>query len=177
MLVHTQEFPIVGAADVRVVRPRIAAALVAAIALAAGMLAALAVRDASVPTTDTRATPRVAAPAAGAFVSVDRRLSHHGRYRAAVVEMPAPAVGVPQAWTVRLTRRDHRRASRAAVTVRAWMPETGLESPVRATVRRGRDGRYRVAPIVLAWPGWWNVALVVDGAAGVDSVAFNVVVP
>jgi hypothetical protein len=57
------------------------------------------------------------------------------------------------------------------------MPETQERSPIRPTARYIGHGNYRLDSLCFSRPGWWNVALVVDGRAGVDSVAFNVVLP
>ena len=114
---------------------------------------------------------------AGIVASVGRRPSHGGRYHAEVVSASPFAVGVRQSWTVRLARRDERRASLARLTIRPWSPETGEDSPISASARAVGGGRYRIDDIYFPHPGWWNVALVIDGAAGTDSVAFNVILP
>ena len=88
-----------------------------------------------------------------------------------------PAVSVPQTWTERVTRRNHRRVGHPGVAARVWMPESGAHSPVRPAVRSGAAGRYDVESIVLSESGGWNVALVVEGPACVDSLPFYVVLP
>lgn len=52
------------------------------------------------------------------------------------------------------------------------MPETGEHGP-SITARYVGHGNYRVDGLVLSRPGWWNVALVIDSRAGIDSVAFK----
>jgi hypothetical protein len=52
-----------------------------------------------------------------------------------------------------------------------------VRSPVVPTVRYVGGGDYRIDNVVFAKAGWWNVALVIDGKRGADSLAFNVVVP
>ena len=91
--------------------------------------------------------------------------------------MTAPVVGEPQRWTVRLTRRDHRRLAGAHIAAEAWMPETGARSPLRPRVSYVGGGRYAIDGVYLSRPGWWNLALVIEGRAGIDSVAFNTVLP
>lgn len=118
-----------------------------------------------------------AADAAGIVASVGHRASHGGRYHAEIVSATPFAVGVRQSWTVRLTRRGQRRVPGARLTVRHWAPETGEISPIAPSVRYVGDGRYHIDDIYFPHPGWWNVALVIDGAAGTDSVAFNVIMP
>jgi hypothetical protein len=110
-------------------------------------------------------------------VSVGHRPSHERRYFAEVVAMPeTPAVGV-QTWDVQLTRRNHRRVTSATVAARVWMPETGETSATGIVGHYIGDGRYRFTDLPLTKAGWWNIDLAVDGIAGRDSVAFNVIVP
>src|SRR5215207_5771721 len=111
------------------------------------------------------------------IASLGRRASHGHHYQAEVVGRTPLATGVRQSWTVRLTRRGHRRVSGARLTVRSWSPETGEISTTAPQARYVGGGRYRIDDIVFPHPGWWNVALVVDAASGTDSVAFNVVMP
>lgn len=117
------------------------------------------------------------APSTGIVANVGRRASHGGRYHAEVVTATPFATGAHQTWTVRLTRRGHRRVSGARLTARTWAPETGEVSPVAPSVRYVGGGRYRVDGVYFPRPGWWNVAFVIEAATGTDSVAFNVVAP
>ena len=118
------------------------------------------------------------APTTAAVVaSVGRRPSHGGRYHAEVVSATPFAVGVRQTWTVGLMRPGRQRVARARLTVRSWSPETGEVSPISASVRYVGSGRYRVDGIYFSHAGWWNVALVIEASAGIDSLAFNVVMP
>ena len=55
------------------------------------------------------------------------------------------------------------------------MPETGIRSPRRPTAQYIGHGDYRIDSVYVSQPGWWNVALVIEGRMGRDSVAFNVV--
>ena len=116
-------------------------------------------------------------PDAGIVLSLGRRASHGRRYQAEVVDRTPLGTGVRQRWTVRLTRREHRRVSGARLAVRAWSPETGEVSSVAPRARYVGGGRYRIDDVYFPHRGWWNVALVVDAAGGTDSVAFNVVMP
>jgi hypothetical protein len=70
-----------------------------------------------------------------------------------------------------------RRVAHARVNVEAWMPETGERSPLHPAAHYVGNGNYRVDSLCFSRAGWWNVALVIDGRAGTDSVAFNVVLP
>jgi len=105
-----------------------------------------------------------------------QRSSHGGLYRGEVTAATA-RVGEPQRWIVQLRRRNGRRLANADVQVRLWMPETGIESVVRATGTYIGGGIYRLDPLLFTRPGWWNVALVVTGSSGIDSLAFNVRMP
>jgi hypothetical protein len=85
--------------------------------------------------------------------------------------------GATQSWTIRLTERDDSVIADAHVSVDAWQPETEQRSPIHPNARYVGGGNYRVDDLAFTRSGWWNVALVIDGRAGVDSVAFNVVLP
>ena len=109
--------------------------------------------------------------------SFHRRGSHHGRYAAEVVAATPLTTGADQSWTIRLTDSDELPLANARVSAVAWMPETGKHSATHPSVRPVGGGDYRIDGLVFARAGWWNVALVIDGRSGVDSVAFNVVLP
>jgi hypothetical protein len=109
--------------------------------------------------------------------SFHRRGSHHGRYAAEVVSATPLTTGADQSWLVRVTDRDDAPLPDARVSVDAWMPETGEHSATHPGVRHVGGGDYRIDGLALSRAGWWNVALVIDGRSGVDSVAFNVVLP
>lgn len=178
MLAQTGEFTLHG---VPVIRDRRHMSLPSRLAVAALLVVALAawVAWTSRGTVRSDAVADEATPplAPGVVASLGRRPSHNGRYHATVLTTSHLAVGVRQTWTIRLTRGEHRRLAHAHVAVRSWMPETGERSPVAATARHLGEGRYRVDGIYFSRPGWWNVALVLDGADGADSVAFNVILP
>jgi len=123
------------------------------------------------------ANSRTLNAASSVIASLNRRASHNGRYQAEIVSHGPLEVGREQRWTLHVTQRDHQRLNHADVSVRSWAPETGELSRVAATSRYVGDGNYRLAGIYFPHAGWWNVALVIDGAQGVDSVAFNVIIP
>jgi hypothetical protein len=173
MYACTEERPIFGAAASRPRNTSPLAWLAAVALLPVSILCATTVRrGAGAATTG----PSIGLTAPGAFASLGRRRSHNGRYHAEVVAVSALSSRGAAQWVVRLTRRDHRRLAGAKVTVQTWMPETSERSPSRAVASYVGGGRYLVDGIYFSRPGWWNVALVVDGRAGTDSVAFNVVV-
>jgi YtkA-like len=112
----------------------------------------------------------------GVIKSFHRRGSHHGRYAAEVVAASPLTTGADQSWTIRLADSGEPLAN-ARVSADVWMPETGEHSSTHPSVRRVGGGDYRIEGLAFARAGWWNVALVIDGRSGVDSVAFNVVLP
>jgi hypothetical protein len=112
----------------------------------------------------------------GVVTDFGPRTSHGGSYVADVTSA-AVHVGESRSWTIRLERRNHRRVAHARVQARLWMPETGIESPVRPSVTYIGNGEYRLDDVRLTRRGWWNLALVVDGRGGADSLGFNVRTP
>lgn len=165
MFTSTAEFPAAGVARA----PRFAIRMPRAL-----ILVALA----AVMTFTVRAT-RAAddrAISVGALTDFHLRPSHGGLYRGEVAEATV-RIGESNQWVVRLADRGHRRLAHANIGVRVWMPETGVESPNRPAATYVGDGRYRLDGVRFPRGGWWNVALVVDGRAGVDSLAFNVRIP
>ena len=124
------------------------------------------------PASDVATVHAEAALPGVAITDFGPRASHNGLYRA---EMAAAAVnpGEPHQWLVRLEQRNHRRLAHAHVQVRLWMPELGIDATTRPMVTYIGDGNYRLDNVRMPRSGWWNVALVVDGRAGVDSLAFN----
>jgi hypothetical protein len=175
MFSHTREFPtfIRPASERRVAHlvATLAAALLLVVVLARATWTWRAAHD------TTADVARTSATVPGLVASVGRRPSHAGRYHAEVVSATPFSAGTRQSWTVGLTRRGHRRVSGARLGVRTSAPETGEVSPIAASVRYVGRGRYRLDDIYFPHPGWWNVALVIDAATGIDSVAFNVVIP
>ena len=175
MFAHTGELPIGGWHTPHTWRtPSLRTSLLAVVLTASALSAARAWSIA----TSARAESRAPSPTrAGSITSFGDRASHNRRYHAEVVSATPLAVGESERWIVRLTRRDHRRLAGAHITTDVWMPETGVRSPVQPTVSYVGGGRYAIDGVTLSRPGWWNVALVIDGRAGVDSVAFNAVLP
>ena len=168
MYAHTSELP-------NFASPRTAGAMHRRRIARPALVALVVAASASVASTVSLSSERPIQAPAGVTTSLDLRPSHHGRYRAEVVETTPIAVGATQRWTVRLARRSHRRLNHAIVEAHAWMPETGAVSPTRPTVRHLGRGRYVLDGLRFTRAGWWNVALVVRGDAGTDSLAFNVV--
>jgi len=172
MFAHTAEFPLAIGGARR--SPRHAGRTILLYLLS--LAALLCAWRATTLLFEARTATGIAIPA-GAYADVSRRASHNGAYRAEVVSASSLQVGVPQRWTVRLTQDGHRRVANARLQVQTWMPETGEVSPMRATAAYAGDGRYVLDGVLFTRPGWWNLAVVVDGRAGVDSLAFNVRLP
>jgi len=170
MYSHTAELPVIAGA--RRARRSITSAvspLSAALLLLSAFFGVMAWRAAA-PST------RIVADASPALVvSLHDRPSHGGRYRAEVTSVSSLGLGATQQWIVRLARPDHRRVKGAHIAAHAWMPDDPTQVDVPATVTPIGGGRYRLDDIRFTRPGWWNVALVVDGPRGIDSLAFNVV--
>jgi hypothetical protein len=126
------------------------------------------------------APPRVSAInealPAGLVTSFGARHSHNRRYTAEIGDASPVAIDTAQSWTLHLSRRG-RRVSHATVAATAWMPDDTVRSPVTPSVRYVGGGDYRIDGLSFTKAGWWNVALVIDGKQGRDSVAFNVVIP
>lgn len=175
MFAHTAELPIHDWRGRSVRRAPSLTTSLLVVTLAASALCAARAWDIAASARSATASSATSRP--GVVTSFGYRASHNRRYHAEVVSAPLPVVGETQRWTVRLTRRDHRRLANAHVTAEVWMPETGVRSPVRPAVSYVGGGRYAIDGVVLSQPGWWNVALVVTGRAGTDSVAFNTVLP
>jgi hypothetical protein len=177
MFAQTGEFPSHGsiAGASRRLPPVMLQAIVAAL-LIGGTAYVSSSSDATVPRSETRRLSPIDV-GTGVLASFGRRPSHNSRYSAEVVAADPITAGVVQSWIIHLEGRTERRVAHAGVNVEAWMPETGERSPVRPTAHYVGSGNYRVDDLCFSRAGWWNVALVVDGRAGTDSVAFNVVLP
>ena len=174
MLARTDEFPTLSTIP-RAARGETHLALFAG---AAVLLLALAL---PVATTDGRAiAPSPShAPTTQRNVQTDFTLrpSHGGAYRAEVaVAPPVIAVGAAATWVFRVTRRNHRRLASASVALQTRLVDRGDSATATLPARYVGESRYEVRDVRLTEPGWWNLALVIRGAWGTDSVAFNVVI-
>jgi hypothetical protein len=123
----------------------------------------------------TAAPPATAAPAVVARLADIS--SHDGLYRATMVLPPGP-IGRDRPLASTLEVRTARGApvEGAALALESWMPDdTTVVAPrPRATAELG-GGRYRIEGLRFDREGWWNVRLRISGAAGTDSLAFNLV--
>ena len=174
MFAHTQELPLRGWPAPPSRRHTSLSTSVLAVLLAASALCAT--RAWRLGDSVRAESPALTAPP-GLITSFGNRASHNRRYHAEVVSTTQPVVGEEQRWTVQLTRHDHRRVAGARVSAEMWMPESGERSPIRPSVSYLGGGRYAIDGVYPSRPGWWNLALVIEGSAGTDSVAFNTVIP
>jgi YtkA-like protein len=116
-------------------------------------------------------------PPMAAFSRLTGIPSHNGTYRASLVRTldPASRSGEP-VWNVEVASADGVPVEGAILALESWMPDH--DRPIRPQPRVSGDlgvGRYRVAGLRFERRGWWNVRLRIDGRAGTDSLAFNLV--
>ncbi len=111
------------------------------------------------------------------YASLGHRRSHNHRYFAEVTATTALKVGERQRWTFRLNRHNGSRVSDATVIALALMPETGTRATVQPRVSYAGGGVYTIDDVMFSRHGWWTLALIVDGKAGIDSLAFNIILP
>ena len=102
--------------------------------------------------------------------------SHNRIYRASLV---LPSTDQPNdsalAATVLVRTSGGMPVANASLTMDAWMPDSEQIAETRPrTIRYLGEGKYRVEGLRLTRSGWWNIALHIAGAAGTDSLAFNV---
>lgn len=168
MLTSTAEFPAAGSAGLRHFQARGLYALATLLAAAAVLFA--------LHKADVLRDHVTQALLESPITDFGRRTSHSGLYRGEVAAASL-RVGEPHQWIIHLEQRNQHRLAHAAVRVRVWMPETGIESSVNPAATYIGGGNYRLEDVRLTRSGWWNIALIVDGRAGVDSLAFNVRLP
>lgn len=175
MHTHTGELPTFGApADAEQHDTRLNVTLAGALLLIGALSWATWGRPAEMTDLAARAA---APPTAGIVTSLGPRPSHDAGYQAEVISTTPFALREPQRWAIRLTQHGDGQVANARITVKSWAPETGEVSRIGPIVHYVGRGRYVVDDIFFNHPGLWTVALIIDGAAGVDSLAFNVVMP
>ena len=97
--------------------------------------------------------------------------SHNRLYRASLY-LTSDSI-----WTLRLRSASGAPIRNGSVAVEAWMPEQERVAPVAPTATEyAGAGTYRVRPVALDRPGWWNISVQVAAAGRTDSLAFNVIV-
>ena len=113
-------------------------------------------------------------PAAGEF-GFGPRASSQGRYTATL--QPADELRPRKMYSVRVAIADAkgRPVEGATIAVDGGMPEHGHGLPTRPRVMRSEgDGVYVIEGVRFNMGGWWELKLAIDGAAGPDSVTFNI---
>lgn len=171
MFAHTAELPI----HVWYKRRRWPAALLVTSLFAALLIAAMLPTRARWTIASAGAPPATPPTPAGIVTSFGYRASHNMRYHAEIISVSSLSESESQRWKVRLTRRDHQPLANAHLGVEASMPETGVRSPIRPSASFIGADRYVVDGVYLPQKGWWNLALVIEGRDGTDSVAFNLI--
>lgn len=79
------------------------------------------------------------------------------------------------AWFVRLRSASGVPISNARLVMNAWMPEQERVAHFTTTATaHSSGGSYRLTPLALARPGWWNISVQISAAGRTDSLAFNV---
>lgn len=103
------------------------------------------------------------------------RITMKALYRATYQsEIQPPPQRVIHAWTIDLTRPDGQPVENARLSVSGGMPQHGhgLPTEPRMTKELGH-GRYLIEGLKFTMPGWWEVSLDIEAAAGHDTVTFN----
>jgi hypothetical protein len=101
-----------------------------------------------------------------------------GIYRVALqAPAPTPAINQLHAWNLKLATADGTPVRAAHFKVDGGMPQHGHGLPTQPRVTRELEpGTYLIEGMKFSMPGWWEVKLAIDGAAGADKVSFNTVV-
>lgn len=95
--------------------------------------------------------------------------SHNRLYRASL------ALTSDSVWVLRVRSASGVPVRNARVAMDAWMPEQeGVAQAAPTAVNYTGAGEYRVRPLALDRPGWWNVRVQISAAGRADSLAFNV---
>lgn len=112
-------------------------------------------------------------PAASEFGAGPRASARH--VYAATLE-PREPIGLRKLLTVpvRILDVNGRPVDGATVSIEGGMPEHRHGLPTKPRVTRALGGgMYEIEGLRFSMGGWWQVTLVIDSPAGVDSVTFN----
>lgn len=104
------------------------------------------------------------------------RVSAAGLYRATILPQgDSIPQGKLQKWTLHLETATGAAVDSVTVAVDGGMPQHGHGLPTKPRVTRALgNGNHLVEGMKFNMGGWWEVRFRVDGAAGRDSVVFNV---
>ena len=119
----------------------------------------------------SRETTRKASAVSGRVVAA--RLTNvpsHNRLFRASLDLASDS-----SWTVRIQAASGVAVPNATVVMGAWMPEERLAQATPTTAAYSSDGAYRVRPLALDRPGWWNITVRISAAGQRDSLAFNLI--
>lgn len=95
----------------------------------------------------------------------------HNRLYQASLDLTSDSV-----WTLRLRSASGAPIRNGRIVVNAWMPEQeGIAPAAPMAIDYARAGMYRVRPLALDRPGWWNISVRIAAAGRTDSLAFNVI--
>ena len=103
------------------------------------------------------------------------KLSAHQLYRASVRPgvVPIPVRRL-QSWTLHIDTVDGRPIDVATITMNGGMPQHGHGLPTSPRVTRALgNGDHLVEGVKFNMGGWWVVRFAIAGAAGADTVTFN----
>jgi hypothetical protein len=100
-----------------------------------------------------------------------------GHYVAALAPADEPVtVGPMHAWIVTLEDERGAPVDDAEIRIDGGMPQHGHGLPTAPAVTQELgQGRYLVEGVKFNMPGWWELDLTIEGAAGADAVTFNLV--
>lgn len=99
--------------------------------------------------------------------------------RVVLVEVnPTPPARLDNSWLIALEDSEGAPLAGVPIAVKPTMPDHGHGSPREAQVMDLGDGSYRVEPVALFMPGYWQVEVIVrPGDAAAQSVQFGFCVP
>lgn len=89
---------------------------------------------------------------------------------------PAPPIKGDNVWTLQILDASDQPLDGVALTVKPFMPDHGHGTPIAATVTEvGMGHQYRVTPVNLWMPGYWEIRLTLDAGGGkTDATAFKI---
>ena len=112
-------------------------------------------------------------PAATEF-GLGPRTSAQGRYVATLQPAETLRVRKLQSIQVKIADAAGQPLDGAKITIDGGMPQHGHGLPTRPRVTKQLgDGTYLIEGVRFNMGGWWEFKVAVDGAAGADSVTFN----
>ena len=106
------------------------------------------------------------------------RMTEGGAYRATITPSDSVLkVGRMHSWTLHLETAAGSPVDTATILVDGGMPQHGHGYPTRPRVTRSLGGgNHLIEGVKFNMGGWWTMRIVVDAAAGADSVTFNLAI-